>query len=402
MDLHAYVGRQAILDRRSRVVGYELLYRDSFENRARFSDVRAASATTMINAYLELGIDHLAGALPIWVNVPAPFLLGELPLLLPPERTVLEVLEDVTVTDELVAKLGEIRGSGFKIALDDFVLTDKTEPLVACADIIKLDIMGLSQDTIRERFTALRPRCATLLAEKVGTPEEHAFVHALGFELFQGFFYEKPVVTRGARMPHNRAALLGLLGRLYDPRTNYRDLEKLLVGELGLSVQLLKLASSVAHGGGAPLVSVAQAVARLGTAQVGGLVLLLVVAGFDDKPIELVHHALVRAKLCESLARMTKLPADELFTAGLLSLLDALVDQPLATIVEQLPVTDLIRDVVLARRDDAPARILAVARAQSRGDFDTVASAGYTPQTISTVWYDAVRWADEIVCALGR
>lgn len=401
MDVHAYVGRQAILDRSSCVVGYELLYRDSFENRARFSSVEAASANTMINACLSLGLDELAGALPVWVNVPDSLLLGELPVILPPERTILEVLESVDVTPAMVGRLRALRARGFRIALDDFVQTEKTEPLIEVADIIKLDVRDVPAETVRERFEALRPRCETLLAEKVETHEEYAFFRQLGFDLFQGYYFEKPIVTRGARMPHNRAALLQLLGRLYDPRSSYRDIEKLLVGELGLSVQLLKLASSVAYGGGA-MTSVAHAVSRLGTAQVAGLVLLLVVAGFDDKPIELVRHALVRAKLCEGLARIAKLPSDELFTAGLLSLLDALIDVPLATILEQLPVTELIRDVVLARGDAPPTKILAVARAQSEGDFDTVASAGYTPQVVFTAWYDAVRWSDEIVRTLGR
>ena len=94
-ELHAYVGRQAIFDRRLDVVGYELLYRDSEENRARFNDVTQASAQTMLNAFLEMGLDNLVGKVPAYVNMAADFLLGNYPIPLPPERTVIEVLENI-------------------------------------------------------------------------------------------------------------------------------------------------------------------------------------------------------------------------------------------------------------------------------------------------------------------
>src|SRR5215813_12110967 len=114
-DLHAYVGRQAIFDRRLNVVGYELLYRDSEENRARFDDVTKASATTMINAFVELGLDNLVGNVPAYVNMSSEFLLGDYPIPLPPERTVIEVLEDIPVTPALVASLHQLRSRGFRI-----------------------------------------------------------------------------------------------------------------------------------------------------------------------------------------------------------------------------------------------------------------------------------------------
>src|SRR5215212_7713156 len=116
-ELHAYVARQAIFDRRLNVVGYELLYRDSEENRARFDNVTQASASTMLNAFVELGLDTLVGNVPAYVNMSADFLLGEYPIPLPPDRCVLEVLEDIPVTPALIAGLKDLRARGYKIAL---------------------------------------------------------------------------------------------------------------------------------------------------------------------------------------------------------------------------------------------------------------------------------------------
>ena len=400
-ELNAYVGRQAIFDRDRHVIGYELLYRDSMENRAKFSNANAASASTMVNAYLEIGLDQIAGNLPVWVNLPEVFLTGELPVLLPPERTVLEVLEDVPVTPQLLAGLRAHRQRGFQIALDDFVLTEETRPLLAHADYVKIDVLHAKPDDVRAQFAAVRPHAPVIVAEKISTQEEYTFLRELGFDGFQGHFLEMPIISRSGRLPHDRATLIRLLARLYDTKSSAKDIDKLLAAEVGLTMRLFKLAGSAALARGAPIGSIAQAVARLGTQQVAALVLLILVAGFDDKPVELVRKALVRAKMCEGLARFINAPADQLFTAGLLTLLDAVLDQPLEKILAQLPVTELIRDAVSGRVAGEGTRVVTAARAQDRGDFATITKTGFPAHAVFVAWYEAVRWTDELVRALG-
>jgi len=395
-DLHAYIGRQAIFDRRLNVVGYELLYRDSEENRARFDDVTKASATTMINAFLEIGLDNLVGNVPAFVNMSAEFLLGDYPIPLPPERTVIEVLEDIPVTPALVASLRGLRERGFRIALDDFVLTDATRPLLEVAQIIKLSVLNVSRDDIAAQYAELKPTGATLLAEKISTHDEHLFLRNLGFTYFQGYFLEMPVVTRTKRMPHDRAKLLRLLARLYDQRLDLRSIEGLVAAEVGLGVRLIKLASSAAMARGETIGSLQQAMARLGVQQVAALIVLILASGFDDKPLELARQVLIRARMCELLARNATIPADEMFTAGLLSLLDAILDRPLEEIISQLPLTALVKEA-LQGGASRPARIVDTARHQNRGDLSSLAGTGFSAQAVFMAWYDAVRWADDIM-----
>ncbi len=394
--LHAFVGRQAIFDRELRVVGYELLYRNSEENRARFVDANAATAATMVNAYLEHGLDQLVGAVPVWVNLPASFLVGALPLPLPPERTVIEVLEDVPVTPALIDALRGFRQRGFRIALDDFILTAETRALVPLADVIKVDVLNVSADDIRAQYAALRPICRTLLAEKISTREEQDMLFGLGFELFQGHFLELPVVGKTQRLPHNRATLMQLLAKLYDPRVDLRGVERLAAAEVGLAVRLLKLASSAALSRGAASGTVGQAISRIGTQQVAALVVLIMLAGFDDKPLELARQALVRARMCEVLARRAGLPPDQLFTAGLLSLLDAMLDRPLDELLAQLPLTALIRDALGASASPA-AGIVAAARGHERGDFARVEATGLSAGAVFAAWRESVLWADDLL-----
>lgn len=395
--LNAYVGRQAIFDRRLNVVGYELLYRDSEENRAKFDNVTQASATTMLNAFAELGLDDLVGNVPAYVNVPADFLLQRYPIPLPPERTVLEVLEDVPVTPQLISSLRELRSRGFKIALDDFLLTEQTEPLLAVANIIKVNVLGVSRDEITEQYTTLKKSGAIMLAEKISTHEDLVFLRNLGFYYFQGYFLEVPTVMRAARLPHDRAKLLRLLAALYDQKTNLHAIEGLVAAEVGLGVRLLKLASSAALSRSSPIGSIQQAINRLGVQQVSALIVLILASSFNDKPLELARQALVRARMCEQLARTATMPPDEMFTAGLLSLLDAILDRPLSEILEQLPLTALVREALDEHGTTRPARIVETVRHQNRGDLASLAAAGFSAQAVFMAWYEAVRWADDII-----
>lgn len=399
-ELYAYVGRQAIFDRRLSVVGYELLYRDSEENRARFDDVTQASASTMLNAFVELGLDNLVGNVPAYVNLPAGFLLGHYPIPLPPERTVIEVLEDVPVTPALIESLRELRARGFKIALDDFILTDETRPLLSVAHIVKLNVLNVPREDISMQFAELKATGATLLAEKISTHDEHVFLRNLGFYYFQGYFLEMPTVTRAKRMPHDRAKLLRLLATLYDQKLNLRAIEGLVAAEVGLGVRLLKLASSAAMSRGAPVGSLQQAMARLGVQQVAALIILILASGFDDKPIELARQVLIRARMCEILARSATVPPDEMFTAGLLSLLDAILDRPLPEILDQLPLSSLVREALIQGGTSRPARIVETVRHQNRGDLGLLAAAGFSAQSVFMAWYDAVRWSDDIIARM--
>lgn len=399
MDLNAYVGRQAIFDRRLDVVGYELLYRDSMENRAKFDDVAQASASTMLNAFLELGLDNLVGQVPAYVNMSADFLLGHYPIPLPPDRTVIEVLEDVPVTPALIESLRDLRAQGFRIALDDFLLNDETRPLLEIAHIIKVNVLGVSRDDLVEQFNALKPSGAIMLAEKISTHDELVFLRNLGFYYFQGYFLEMPTVTKTSRMPHDRQKLLRLLAALYDARLNMRAIEGMVASEVGLGVRLLKLASSVALSRGTPVGSIQQAMTRLGVQQVAALVVLILASGFDDKPLELARQVLIRARMCELLARTAAVPPDEMFTAGLLSMLDAILDRPLPEILDQIPLTPLVREALQGSASQ-PARIVETVRHQNRGDLVSLAAAGFSAQAVFMAWYEAVRWADNVIGSL--
>lgn len=392
----AYVGRQAIFDRRRRTVGYELLYRNSEENRARFDDANQATAATMVNAFVDFGLETIAGALPVWVNLPESFLRGALPIPLPPARTVVEVLEDVPVTPALLDGLHALRGRGFELALDDFLLTPETRPLLPLASYVKVDVLHVAPAAVEAQYAELRPFGVPLLAEKITTRAEYDFLFALGFDYFQGHFFDLPTIARGKRMPHDRTRLIQILARVYDPASSLASIEALVGTDVGLATRLIRLASSAALSRGATIGTVGQAITRLGAQQVAAVVLLIVTAGFDDKPLELTRRALIRARMCELLARSSGLPAPELFTAGLLSMVDCILDQPLDEVLRGLAISPVVREALLGARGAPGAQVVETAIHQDRGEFAALAAAGVSSERVTAAWRDAVAWANEL------
>lgn len=400
MDQVAYVGRQALFDRALHTVGYELLYRNSDENRARFSDADQATATTMLNAFVELGLDTLAGTLPVWVNLPEAFLLGKYPIPMPPERTVIEVLEDVPVTPELLASLHGLRARGFQLALDDFVLTDATRPLLPLASYIKLDVLNVPRETIAAQYAEVRHLGIPLLAEKISTREEFDFLFGLGFERFQGHFLELPVIAKGRRLPHDRTRLVQILARLYDPDASVHAIEELVGTDVGLATRLIRLAGSAALARGVTIGTVGQAISRLGAQQVAAIVILIITAGFDDKPFELTRRALVRARMCELLAAPEHLPAPEMFTAGLLSLVDSILDQSLEDVLRGLSISPVVREALVGDRESTSARLVTVVAQQDRGELEAVAATRIPAGRVVAAWRESVAWANQLISLL--
>ena len=255
-------------------------------------------------------------------------LLGVRPLPLPPERTVIELLEGQAVDDELLAVLGELRAAGFRIALDDFRVDPGWERLVEHADAVKLDIRELPGAALGEAVERLRRPGLYLLAEKVETREEYEHCRALGFDAFQGYFFAQPLLVEGGTVPTHRLAGLATLAQAGDA-ASFEELERLISQDAGLAYKLVRLANSAYVGSRTSVASVHGALTLMGTINVRRWSMLLALAGFTDRPQHLLATGLLRARQCELLARC---PVDSAvaFTVGLFSILPALVVDGLA------------------------------------------------------------------------
>lgn len=341
-----FLGRQPILDRQQQLVGYELLFRSGMHNAASFPDDLSASATVIAHAFGELGMEEALAGREGFINASENLLFSDTLSLLPRRHVVLEILESVVVTPHLVARLRELHAEGYRLAVDDFTGNlAMYEPFLDIIEIVKVDLSGLDDLQLTRTTRELRRFPVRLLAEKVETLAQFKLCAALGYELFQGYYFARPAILKGKKIVSSQMALLQLLELTARDAENH-DIEQVLKREPGLTLNLLRMVNSVGVGGGGRHVhTLSEALFVLGRRQLMRWLQLLLFAGdsqasVSDNPLLLL--AATRGRAMELLAREAGIGSaeqDQAFMTGVLSLTPALL---------QVSIQEILRSIKLA------------------------------------------------------
>lgn len=400
---NVFVGRQPIYDRNKQVVAYELLYRsDQSASEAGVTCGDSATAEVIINTFLELGLESLVGNHTAFINLTRSFITGERPLPFSNKQVVLEVLEDIAVDTAVVKGLTALVLRGYTIALDDFIYRPELEPLIKLAKIIKIDVLNMSSQQIAEQVARLRPFKAKLLAEKVESYEVLSTCHDLGFDYFQGYFFCKPNIVAGRALSANRLVILNLLAKLQNPEIDIKELEALIVQDVALTYRLLRYINSAFFGLRREVESVQRALVYIGIKAIRNWVSLLLMSRIDDKPQELINVALIRARMCEQLARHMQLEGEEqYFTIGLLSVIDAMMDQPMEKLLDAIPLATHIKDALLSGEGKGGLILTSVIH-YIEGNWTALEGSPIEPDTLRNTYLEALAWADEGLKALAQ
>ena len=394
-----YVGRQPIYNKSLGIYGYELLFRAGKENAAAMGELTAdgATSTTIINSFLEIGLDKLVGSRQAFINLTEQFLLDENALPISPKQVVLEILEDIPVTVKLIKSVERLKAAGFTIALDDYIYNPSHKPLVSLVDIIKIDIMQLNQNELISHVKVLKKYKALLLAEKVETMEEFEFCRELGFDYFQGYFLSRPRIIKSKKMPGNKLAVLNLLSVLNNAKADVEDLEEAISFDVSMSYKMLKLINSPFFGFSNKVDSIKHAIVILGRNQLRSWASMIAMSKLDDRPSEMIHIAMTRGKMCELLAEQANLGSVETyFTAGMFSALDILMEREIKSLIEPLP---LSKEVVAAllKREGAMGEAINCALAYEMSKPETAQFGELSSNDLFVAHIEAVTWANMVV-----
>lgn len=372
-----FLGRQPILGREQQLLAYELLFRDGpilTANRAEIVDPSQATATVIANAFTELSANEALGPYRGYINVDQEFLFNDLIEALPPKVVVLEILETVEPTPEVIARCRQLRDKGFSLAIDDVVeITEAARPLLELADIIKVDVLGLETEKLTVLAQQLKPFGKKLLAEKVESAEQVELCKRLGFHLFQGYYFAKPALIVGKKLNPSQLALLRLLALvLQDADTS--QIENAFKVEPGLTVNMLRLTNSVSNGLSTRITSLRHAITILGRRQLQRWLQLLVYTnpkGGSQGDNPLLQLAATRGRLLELLSDRL-LPrnrefADQGFMVGIMSLMPALLGVTMEEILTHLPVVQRVR-LALVEQTGQHGQLLQLAIATEQTD----------------------------------
>jgi c-di-GMP phosphodiesterase len=372
-SMFVLIARQPILTRDERLYAYELLTRGSEGRALSASDGSVSTGSVLIGAVAEFGLEQLVGDVPAFVNVTAPFLTGELPLPVSPTQVVIEVLESVEPDPDTIAGLQRMKQLGYRIALDDYTGSRPGyEPFLQLADIVKVDCLAVAPEALSGIVDSLRPYGVTLLAEKVETRELHQRCLALGFELFQGYYFARPDVARAHAPGVDQTNLLNLLAELNQPNVEIEELDAIISRDAALSFKLLRVLNSANFGMARRIGTVGEMLIYLGPPKVREIANLLLLVRCDGKPLPLLMLAMQRASACQRLAgQALEGGGQRAFLVGLFSALDAILDMPLETALAALPLSEDVREAILYRRGELGA-ILDLALALERGDWNAL------------------------------
>jgi c-di-GMP phosphodiesterase len=393
----AVVARQPICDRVQNTFAYELLYRKPGDDVAVVNNPEQATAEVIVNSFIEIGLERMAGQATAFINVTRDFILGNHCRSLPANRVVFEILEDTEPDLELLGAISTLTRDGYTFALDDYKFEDRMKAFVPFCSYIKVDVRETPPEILSQRIGGLRQFPIKLLAEKVETPDEFAFYKDHGFDYFQGYFYCKPKLFSRAKISRNRVAVSQLLAKLHQREVRTRDIERIVSEDLSLSYQLLRYINSAAFSLPRQIESIGHAVRMVGTDHIRRIASLMMLAGVDDKPRELLRTSLVRAKMCELLARRHNYSnPDTHFTVGMFSTLDAFLDCPLADALAQLPLSDEIRKALL-NHEGQLGRVLKYVLTYETGDWDTLDELRADTAPLARAYWRALEFGERLV-----
>lgn len=394
-DNRIYLARQPILDRDLQVVAYEILFRNNASDTALFLDGNEATSRLIVNTFVEMDIDSITVNKQAFINLTRDFLIGKLPLPFPPGKVVLEILEEITADEESMAGARKLVEQGYTLALDDFVLSEKNHALVSMASIVKIDIRLLDEAELREHVQFLQQFPVKLLAEKVETQTEYELCRNLGFSLFQGFFFSKPLLLSGKQLTPNSVSLLKILAKLQAPDCSMKELEDIIAYDVAISYKLMKIINSSFYGMKKKVESIQHAIVLLGLSPLKSWVTLISLSMIDDKPRELINMTLIRAKLCENLTSHFGCKADAAFLVGLFSLLDVLLDQDKESLLASLPLAEEILGALM-RLEGSLGALLNFVIHYERGEWVHHAQYSLTEENVVAAYLEAIQWNDDI------
>jgi c-di-GMP-related signal transduction protein len=363
-----------------------------------------ACARVIVDAVLGIGLDTLAAGKRAFFNVSRDMLLSGAASLLPANQVIIELLEDIAGDADVLEACRALKSDGYILALDDVASTEAIAELIPLVDYIKVDFRATDSEAARAALiSAIRPARPHLLAEKVETPQEFAAAAAEGFEYFQGYFFGRPAAREVKRMAARRAAYATLLVKLNKPDISVFELENVIKQDASLSYRVLRALNSAATPLRVEIASIRQAIILLGRDTIRRWASLWTIAAMNESAHpELVASSIIRGRCCEMIDASSNNDPGNGFLLGMCSLLDVILEQPMETVLAQLPIDKTVRGALLGEQNERRLLLDGVI-AYERGDWDRydmlAALAGTSSNVLRAAYCDALRWTRDLTAS---
>jgi len=359
----ALVARQPIFDVSGNVSAYELLFRDpAMKPGLAGKTPSAATATVLVDGF-ELIRPTLRPGQRLFINFTEETLETGLATMLPPNICVVEILEDVRPTPDVLQGLRILKRKGYTLALDDHVGQKEHAAFLSMVDIIKVDVSGKNEEGIRSQANLLREYQATLLAEKVEDLNTMQLCRDQNFSLFQGFFFGKAEIVKGKKLSPAQSTKFRLMSLAANEESKLDSLAEAVMADFSLAFKLLCYINTVHFGLSKKVNTIKQAITLLGRQKFRQWLFAITLAELDSTPMshELAYTSAVRGKFLEVLAHQGKtvMPSQQnmggyLFLLGIFSMLENILGIPMEQVQDKLPMEEKILEALAGTGPYAP------------------------------------------------
>ncbi len=357
---NTYIARQAILNERSETIGYELLFRDSPDNKFPEVDHDIASSKLIIQNHIHGDIQTISMGKLAFINFTENCLIHKFPLMFDKDTIVIELVGQEKPTKKLLKIIKFYHEKGYKIALTEYDLAPHWDLLFPYIDIVKVDIEKINTKRLIPAVSRMKPFKVAIAAEKVETRNQQQTLAEVGFDYFQGYFYHQPEIIEGQALAPIKTQMLNLLSETFNYPLNYETIAEIISHDVNLTIGLLKMVNNVATGTRVEITSLKQAAAYLGEDKLRQFVSILALSNLtSDTTDEVCKQALITGKMMFALSDKDAFKSvnDFAFITGLLSAIEVMLSMPMSEIVKTMPLAEPI-ETALVKHDGLLGQLL--------------------------------------------
>jgi EAL and modified HD-GYP domain-containing signal transduction protein len=347
---NTYIARQAIFNENSETIGYELLFRDSPDNKYPDIDYDIASSKLIIQNHIHGDINTISMGKLSFINFTENCLIHKFPLMFDKDSIVIELVGQEKPTKKLLKILKFYHDEGYMIALTQYDLALHWDVLFPYIDIVKVDIEKINTKRLIPAVTRMRDFNIAIAAEKVETRNQQQTLAEVGFDYFQGYFYHQPEIIEGQTLTPIKAQMLNLLSETFNTPLNYETVANIISHDVNLTVGILKMVNNVATGTHVEITSLKQAAAYLGEEKLRQFVSILALSNLTSETTdEVCKQALITGKMMFALSKRGTFTevSDFAFITGLLSSIEVMLSMPISEIVKTMPLASPIKDALV-------------------------------------------------------
>ncbi|WP_412972275.1 EAL and HDOD domain-containing protein [Glaciecola sp. MF2-115] len=403
--MFAFIARQPILDKDQDLFAYELLFRDGAYGA--YPEHEPNKSELISTRFNTLGIDEISGDQRAFINFLPETVINRFPQELSSDNIIVELTQNPAVNTSLLNACESLKNSGYQIALNDNRLQSAVLSPYPYIDIVKVDITKVSDQLLEKHVPILAASGIQLVAEQVSSLDQFAMCRDLGFDYFQGYFFTQPDTRSAKALPSSKVTLLELMSESSAEQFNLEKVASIIERDAALSYLLLRFINNPMINKREKITSLRHALHYLGEVEVKKFIALLSLASLNDtKPVELLQVSLVRAKFCElfELHKHGKKKAMSAFIVGLFSLLDAILDGDMPTILEKLPINNEIKQALMGVEGEY-VQYLDTVRAFESGLWGKIITQSekmnVSQKDLHALFNDAIRWSNEMRQALS-